>query len=1398
MRGYTAIQLSGYHHDNRNSVSSVLNFCRKHKIDPASMLETPEVVHVKRKSREKDGSYDEMMTYKFESTYSKIRRAIRDKVESEQDQSSRFGSSSSRRKRRRDEQNMVESKCRALLKEWNNSSTPSVCLFGRVIGCADLLDHSEDGQTQSKTQYESKSITIETKNVLQSVVIRVDPAEPASEPAGPTSEPAGPASEAPSRATDLEEVEHVVRTGRVVSDIVHFLKNFNELKDPQKCRYGDEAPADWLCKESQFVGKDSTPKFRIFRATNTMRYEPDMQNGGRRLNATFVELFFENGYLIKFLGMLKSECQGVFASGFKYTFVETGVPFVTRLMQNCPHFEPGCIMYLPTQSIYETEKHKGKQSSTASPTQSEHPDEMGRRHQKARIPNWCDTDLYTTLNPAKFDSPLTNGIMREDPKDALRYRVQNEDDLRDVQLSVQSILSSQKEGASSDCQINVSNSVPRSVPVELPFICQSGNLFVETSQKLQNEFLSDSLRVLSYDIETQEDPQGRFPHPTSKRKDGKIGVEIATICASVVGGGSGKTSYFLGQVGKMDPRAAAQYLHDNAPETFGEPDQENIVEWFNKQRVFFVSCRNESMLIRMFAKYIKSSDPDIITGYNIDGFDTSYLYQRAHLLSVAEFFYVGRVFGAGMKTVGLVEKNKLDMQVNIPGRAVVDLMPWVRDNCGNMDRYSLKAVCLRFLDDGQEKMDLPYGEMFKLLKQGDPKGLSKVAAYCMVDAVRVNQLVKFFNTISSVSQMAKVRKTFEQDLVSSKSLRVASNLLWVHARLNSGVMCNKTNPQQLEKVGSYDGGKVLDPKKTKKGYLVYTLDFASLYPSIIREYGLCAANVLFEQKNFAQVVEELEKMGIKVTKREGYAFVESEDGGLLPKVLGFLLAERKKVKKMMKNPALTPARKEILDDLQKALKVAANSLYGANGHDAFPAGHPAVAKVTTFMGRLLLTKTEQLVMEFSEMHKLGLEVVYGDTDSVFVAIPGDTLRDHDESKGENWKHPYFEFGERISAWITERLGGGHILLELEKLLEVLIQKAKKNYTSAAYEYPDQEKAKPYIRGAQFTKRSFCPWQRDFVYSVVWAYMINEPAKICEEVEQNPDFKKDFAKLVKRYRSHEQADQQADQQGDQDQQSTSAEYVKSSPRSALMQREVAALRTFICHMWMVASGKSDFDGFIHTVKMSMDPNKYNNKESSIQYNVWRRMENRMSGSGPTSGNRFEYVLRRFKNDDENPQKLIPFDKKAKKFEFVDDSGHIKRLDKPLYKLYLKKYLQQARDTLFETMDLTNSELAHTMRDIMNRVMSAIDTKQTYKQNALSRFFKDKHKKTHDPVYTLVTQCELIETIYGKYSATKREADDEAADMMMNVDPNSPLGGSRGIKRKANTSIMSHFKKAKQMP
>ena len=467
----------------------------------------------------------------------------------------------------------------------------------------------------------------------------------------------------------------------------------------------------------------------------------------------------------------------------------------------------------------------------------------------------------------------------------------------------------------------------------------------------------------SFDIETYSS-DGSFPEPHDK---GCPCIQIATT---------------LQRYGEAEP-------YKRHLVTLGSCDDIEGVD--------IVRCKNEKKLLEEWAGVIRREDPDVLIGYNIWGFDLHYMYTRAELVGASQFFQLGRFqevnSSCKAKSFSSGAYGDSDYQmVDTIGRFQLDLLVVMKRE-HKLTSYSLNAVSKHFLKDN--KVDMPYKEMFKKFK-GTSADRAEIGIYCVKDTDLPLALVNKLAILPNMVEMSKATwvplsflvergqgiKVFSQILYMTRQEKMLVPMLSKDWKCKS---CTKLNDERndvcvrckapKEAEAAYEGATVLDAKTNAYTDTPITgLDFASLYPTIMRAHNLCHSTIVMDSK-YDNIP------GVEYITKDGFRFVQSPEG-VLPKMLRELAQNRKTAKR-----AMAQAEREgnsfmqsVYNGKQLAFKVSMNSIYGFTGANVGFLPCKPVASCTTSIGREMITHTKNLVEKWYP----GAEVVYGDS------VTGDT------------------------------------------------------------------------------------------------------------------------------------------------------------------------------------------------------------------------------------------------------------------------------------------------------------------------------------------------------------------------------------------------------------------------
>jgi len=488
------------------------------------------------------------------------------------------------------------------------------------------------------------------------------------------------------------------------------------------------------------------------------------------------------------------------------------------------------------------------------------------------------------------------------------------------------------------------------------------------------------------------------------------------------------------------------------------------------------SFQTERELLDAFQKYLIKVDPDIITGWNIFGFDLEFLHVRAVLTGASTVW--GRIKGDPVEKV--VEKNlsssalgnNLLKMTPMKGRYVFDLFQDVKRE-HKLESYSLNNVSKHFLKD--QKNDMPVKEIFGRYAEGDPDRLGEVAAYCIQDTVLPHKLLDKLCQIQNQIEMAKacwvplsfLSERGQQIKVFSQMAKKARELGFIIPTFRRGPQ----GPDGGTDDEGYQGATVLEAQTGAYYGPITALDFASLYPSIMCAHNLCFSTLVMDPK-----YDNLE--GVEYETYGPHKFAQTSQGkpvvSLLPTILTDLKAFRKKAKKLMAQHEGTPME-AIYNGQQLAYKVSMNSIYGFTGASKGMLPCVAIASTVTMRGRQMIEETKNYV----EANFPGAKVRYGDTDSVMVEF------DVQGRKGQDAIDYSWQLGEQAAEQCTKLFKAPNDL-ELEKVYSGYFLYSKKRYAGRLYEKKGGAVVfkKIDIKGLQVVRRDSCPYVRETLKSLL--------------------------------------------------------------------------------------------------------------------------------------------------------------------------------------------------------------------------------------------------------------------------------------------------------------------------
>ena len=454
------------------------------------------------------------------------------------------------------------------------------------------------------------------------------------------------------------------------------------------------------------------------------------------------------------------------------------------------------------------------------------------------------------------------------------------------------------------------------------------------------------LRILSFDIECAG-RKGIFPEPNRDQV-----IQIASVVTRY-----GEDKPFIRNVFCLDTCAP-------------------IV---NTQLLEF---RHEKDMLLGWTKFLREVDPDVVIGYNIANFDMPYLLDRAKHLDLNRFSYWTRLSNvkSEAKESNFSSKqmgNRDTKATNTNGRLQVDLLQVIQRDY-QLRSYTLNSVSAHFL--GEQKEDVHHSMITELFN-GTPDSRRRLAVYCLKDAYLPQRLLDKLMCLVNYVEMARVTGVpFNYLLSRGQQIKFLSQIF--RKALEQGLVIPNLRPQGSD--DQYEGATVIEPKRGYYDVPIATLDFASLYPSIMQAHNLCYTTLL---KKEVAVKHGLEEGKDYTVTPNGDWFVKSTvRKGMIPQILESLLSARKRAKADLKKET-DPFRKAVLNGRQLALKISANSVYGITGATVGKLPCLQIASSVTSYGRQMIERTRDEVQKrytIANGYEHDAEVIYGDTDSVMV------------------------------------------------------------------------------------------------------------------------------------------------------------------------------------------------------------------------------------------------------------------------------------------------------------------------------------------------------------------------------------------------------------------------------
>jgi DNA polymerase elongation subunit (family B) len=414
------------------------------------------------------------------------------------------------------------------------------------------------------------------------------------------------------------------------------------------------------------------------------------------------------------------------------------------------------------------------------------------------------------------------------------------------------------------------------------------------------------------------------------------------------------------------------------------------------------SFRTEEDMLVAFVNAWEEISPTIITGWNIDFFDVTYLYNRLKRV-------LGTKQANRLSPIGKVHWNKYRKRYLIAGVSALDYIALFKNfNYTEYPNYRLDTIARMTLGRGKIEYEGNLDQLFR-------DDIEKFCEYNLVDVELVVDMDKKLQFIDLARAICHAGHVFYEDfLFSSKYLEGA---ILTFLRRGGRVAPNKPQRKFKKEDGSDGESKFVGAyvKQPKPGLYkwVYDLDLTSLYPSIIMSINISpetkigkvdgyTAETHMKSQMESYVIEDdkgkryppMDKVKFEdFTKKMGLSIASngvlySQDKvGIIPEILNVWFDKRVEYKDQMKKfgKAGNDEKYKFFAQRQLVQKIMLNSLYGVLGLPSFRFYDVDNAEAVTLTGQTVIKTTEMIANQYysKNIGETKDYNIYVDTDSVF-------------------------------------------------------------------------------------------------------------------------------------------------------------------------------------------------------------------------------------------------------------------------------------------------------------------------------------------------------------------------------------------------------------------------------
>ncbi len=484
----------------------------------------------------------------------------------------------------------------------------------------------------------------------------------------------------------------------------------------------------------------------------------------------------------------------------------------------------------------------------------------------------------------------------------------------------------------------------------------------------------------------------------------------------------------------------AMYYYN--PTSKNKIQTENLIV-SNKKVRNAISFNHEKSMLEHFKSRIKEMDPDLITGWNFIDFDMKVINERFKANKIE--LDIGRSNWENRITI--TNDFMKESKASLPGRMVVDGISILKNNFIKLSDYKLDTAASEILQEKKliTNTETKSEQIETMFKESPDKLIdyNQKDAELVVKILQKNKLIELIVKRSMLTGMPLDRIQASVATLDSLYMRNAKE---------RGIICGSVDNNEKDAPGK--GGYVMEPKAGIYSN-VAVLDFKSLYPSIMMTFNIDPLSLV---------------NNVNKTKTKKTDYIEAPNGAFFNRDEGILPGM---IREQMKHRE--DAKKQKDDVASYAIKIIMNSFYGALGNPGCRFFSMRMSNAITYFGQYIIQNTAK------EIRKIGYDVVYSDTDSVFV----DTKTKDDKEANEIGTKLESTMNDYYNKWVEKNYKrNSELNLEFEKnFIKIIFPRqrgedrgAKKRYAGILLK---NGKEKLEFTGLEFVRRDWTELSKKF-------------------------------------------------------------------------------------------------------------------------------------------------------------------------------------------------------------------------------------------------------------------------------------------------------------------------------